>query len=187
MGFNFTDAARGYWRKLNDHSKSGKLEILFDLYYLSFIVGCLKKELFEEEKLGTEFIDAFPESYYDQKEQIIALLISTEIERKGIDPKDRTQIQKTMLNYVKPDSTTRLSKKGETVMKQYAQKGFQIIKDKIPNPFNVDTFIIRYFGEIIKKLEWLIVFTYLTLFSFLNSTKNLWKAFLEVISYSNLT
>ena len=60
-----------------------------------------------------------------------------------------------MLKLVKPDSPSRLSEEGESLMNDYAEKGFRIIYDQIPvPPANLDTFLISYYEKILQKVSW---------------------------------
>jgi len=148
MGFNMSTGAKKYYNKLNRESKSGVFQTQFDFYYLCLIAGFTKKLL--KDKTGEKFVDEFPNDFHTQREQIIGLLITTELARKGIDTKNREQIEKIMLRLVKPDSPTRLSPDGEKLMNQYAQGGFGYISEQIPSAYNLDTFLIHYYKAVIK-------------------------------------
>jgi hypothetical protein len=149
MSFNMSPDSKMYFNKINRESKSGKFQTQFDFYYLCLIMGLIKKEL--KENIGEKFLDEFPSDYHAQREQILGLLISSEIERKGVDFDDRKKIEETMLKMVKPDSPTRLSETGEKLVNQYAQGGFELISNKIPSAYNLDTFLIHYYKLLISK------------------------------------
>lgn len=140
--------ARDYFEELNK-SKHGKLKWQFDFYYLCLMAGFINVDISESK--GEEFVDEFPSAYVAQREQIIGLLISTEIKRNHIDIENRERIERQMLQLVKPDSPSRLSSKGEQRMNEYAENGFKLISDKIPDPPNLDTFLTCYYERIIKK------------------------------------
>ena len=142
MGFSMSDDAKKYFNKL-DESKHGKFRVQFDFYYLCLIAGLLNET--PSECKGEKFVDEFPGIYIGQREQIIGLLIATQINRDKIDIENRERIERLMLKLVKPDSPTRLSSDGENLMNQYAENGFRRIFEKIPTPpSNLDTFLVSY-------------------------------------------
>jgi len=147
MGFNMSNDAKRYFNKLNE-SKHGKLETQFDFYYLCLLAGF--RYMTPSNYKGEEFIDQFPRSFVSQREQIIGLLIATQINKDNIDIENRARLERLMLALVKPDSPSRLSNDGERLMNQYAENGFQRIINEIPTPpNNLDTFLIEYYKKII--------------------------------------
>jgi len=147
MGFNMSKEAKRYFNRLTG-SKHGKLKTQFDFYYLCLIAG-FKNETFSKCK-GEKFVDEFPSDFLMQREQIIGLLIATEINRNKIDMENRERIERLMLKLVKPDSPTQLSNDGESLMNDYAENGFRRILEEIPSPpTNLDTFLVRYYEKVL--------------------------------------
>jgi hypothetical protein len=147
MVFVMTNHARKYYAKLNE-SKHGKFSTMFDFYYLCLIIGIIKQQTLSPK--GTEFIDQFTKEFIPKREEIIGLVISSEILRNNIDFENRARIESSMLSIVKPDSSSRLSAKGENIMNQYAEYGFQKILEIMPDPpLNLDTFLISYYENLI--------------------------------------
>lgn len=141
--------AKLYFNKMAK-TKHGKFKTQFDFYYLCFIAG-VSKEQFCDCK-GEKFVDEFPNDYQMQREQIIGLLVTTEINRKNIDVNNRERLEREMLSLVQPDSTTRLSATGEARMNCYAEYGFKLISEEIPTPpQNLDTFLLRYYEKVLSK------------------------------------
>ncbi len=151
MGFSMSNDAKKYLNKLEE-SKHGKFKVQFDFYYLCLIAGLLNETT--SGCKGEKFIDDFPGIYVMQREQIIGLLIATQISRDKVDIQNRERIERLMLKLVKPDSPTRLSEEGETLMNQYAENGFKRIVEKIPTPpNNLDTFLVSYCERILPKAK----------------------------------
>lgn len=149
MGFSMSDNAKRYFNKLNE-SKHGKFKVQFDFYYLCLMAGLISENT--SECKGEKFIDEFPSVFVPQREQIIGLLIATEIRRNGIDIQNRERLERLMLKLVKPDSPTRLSDEGERLINDYAENGFKWIYEKIPTPpSNLDTFLTGYYERIVNK------------------------------------
>ena len=148
MVFVISNDARRYYTKLNE-SKHGKFQTMFDFYYLCLIAGMINNK--RSTAKGSEFIDQFTKDFIPRREEIIGLLISTEIERNNIDLNNRSRIERLMLALVQPDSASRLSSDGENLMNQYAENGFYKILEEIPEPpINLDTFLITYYEKIVK-------------------------------------
>ena len=148
MVFHITREAKKYYEKL-DKSTTGKLKTEFDFYYLCLLAGFSRGKVSQNN--GVEFYDKFPNEFYHQRQQVIGLLISTEIERRGVNVNDNVQVEKIILYIVKPDSVTLLSNEGEKLLDQYAQNGFELISDEIPveRISNLDTFLAQFY-ELIK-------------------------------------
>ena len=141
--------AKNYFNKLNKESTTGKLQVQFDFYYLCLIAGFINGKI--SENIGDKFVDDFPStSFFPQRDLIVGLLIAAEIDRNEIDTTDRKRIEKLMVGLVKSDSPTHMSEKGERLMNQYAQGGFEYIAGKIPSIYNLNTFLVRYYDEIVK-------------------------------------
>jgi hypothetical protein len=151
MGFIMSNDAKKFFNKLNE-SKHGRFQYQFDFYYLCLIAGLINET--PSECKGEEFFDEFPSGFVLQREQIIGLLIATQIKRDKIDVENRDRLERLMLKLVQPDSPTRLSDYGESLMNQYAENGFKRILEKIPlPPTNLDTFLVSYYERVLTKLK----------------------------------
>lgn len=150
MPFIMSQDASEYWSRLNRRTNTGELKTKFDLYYLCSLIGFSKKELGKLE--GDEFVDLYPKEYANSSDQLIALLIATEIDRQGIDPNDRKVMEDLMKRLVDSNSPIRLSKEGENLLNRYAAKGFEEIQNEIPDPnIKLDTFLIKYYEKFFEK------------------------------------
>ena len=140
--------AKRYFNNLNE-SSHGKLKVQFDFYYLCLIAGFkLKKPV---NVSAEKFVDDFPGLFVMQREQIIGLLIATQINRDQIDVTNRERLERLMLKLVKPDSPSHLSPDGEKLMDEYAESGYRFISEAIPTPpANLDTFLIQYYENVLK-------------------------------------
>lgn len=148
MAFSLSKAAKEYFKKIDDASKTGKFESMWDYYYLCLMAG------FKDGRLGDdpnveEFYKEFHSSYDSSKYQIMASLVSAEIRRQGIINADAEEIRKLMLNLLDKDATTKISKDGLKLMNRYADRGFKLITEKIPQPSELDEFIKNYYENFI--------------------------------------
>lgn len=148
MAFRLSRDAKAYFKKIDDESSTGTFESMWDYYYLCLMIG------FRDGKLGEEpntedFYDRFHSSYDSSKYQIIASLVSAEIRRQGIIITDGEDIRKLMLDLLDKDTTTSVSTNGLKLMNRYADRGFNIINEKIPDPREMDIFLKRYYEEFI--------------------------------------
>lgn len=152
MGFKMSQACKRYYNKF-EGSQHGKFKVQFDFYYLCLMAG-FQSQAISECKGGEEFVAEFPGIYIPQRRQITGLLIATEITRNKIDITNRKRLESVMLSLVKPDTPTKLSPQGERLMDEYAEKGFTLIAEKIPDPpTNFDTFLTNYYERVISKID----------------------------------
>ncbi len=149
--FVLSHEANSFFEKIDKESRHGKFGLKFDYYYLCLVAGFIKKDISKDIRNGSDLVKAFPTEFHSQREQIIGLLIATEIERNKINKDNRERLEKLMLELVQPDSPSKLSPKGLKLMNRYAQSGFDYISEKIPSPYNLDTFLIQYYNEIINQ------------------------------------
>ena len=150
MSFRLSNEVRKYFKKIDANSKTGKFKNMWDYYYLCLMVGFRNEELGEEISESSEFNKDFPRSYYSNRYQIIAALILAEIRRQGIMKNDSDKIRKLMLELLDTDAVTKISNTGLKRMNRYAEKGFRLINEKIPEPVEMDEFIKKYYEEFIE-------------------------------------
>lgn len=149
MSFKLTKEARAYFDKLDKNSTTGKFENVWDYYYLCLMVG-YKKCKFGEDPTEVEFNKEFPKVYNAHKNLIIATLISTEIQRQGINRNDEDKIRKLMQDLLDRDSSTKLNSEGITLMNKYADYGFKTINEDIIQPQEMDEFLKIYYDKYMK-------------------------------------
>jgi hypothetical protein len=154
MPFRLPKATRQFFDEIVTTGSSGRNDenkfIWFDAYYLCLLVGLGKAKISPDTDNALlesgEFVDYYPEPYFESRDYIAGLLIATEAERKGIPKDDAVALQKLMLSYVDYESSTRLSKTGHDILNQYAARGIDIIKSAMSaKPFNVEVFLREYF------------------------------------------
>lgn len=150
MSFEITKEADKYLNQLNRNSKSGSLDIDWDFYYICALVGMYHRRLNSEIKEDElrELTRSFPQKYHDKKFYIIALLIESEIHRKGVETRSRKELEKFMLKKVE-EGETGLSENGEELLNKYAAGGLEIIKEKIGRVEDLHVFFIRLYEEIL--------------------------------------
>lgn len=143
MGFKLSDSARKYFRKIETQSTTGKFPHLWDKYYLCFMVGALEETLGNEPE-GDEFISEFISEYHDQRYEILGMLVSAEINRTSIPWDDEDKIREIMLDLLNPANTNLLTQDGERLMNKYAQGGYEVMAEEIPEPRQLDDFLQEY-------------------------------------------
>jgi len=106
---------------------------MWDFYYFCFSVGLSKKRLISESKL-TGFSHTMEIQYFVFRSEIVAALVSTEIERKGLSL-SRENILSEFKVLTEPAQS--LSLRGQELLNYYAEGGFDIIfgeSQDIQNP-----------------------------------------------------
>lgn len=150
MAFQISNETRKYFQKINDKSTTGQFEIIWDYYYLCLMVGFRNGELCVNDGESSEFINEFPRLYRSNRYQIISALILSEINRQGLAETDSAGIRKLMLELLDKDEPTNISNEGLKRMNMYAEQGFILINEKIPQLYEMSDFIKRYYEEFIE-------------------------------------
>ncbi|MCL2295580.1 MAG: hypothetical protein FWC29_00645 [Methanomassiliicoccaceae archaeon] len=96
---------------------------MWDFYYFCFSVGFSKRKLTSENKL-TGFSNTMEIHYFVFRSEVVAALVSTEIERKGL-----TMSAENIIAEFREltDPIDSLSPKGQEILNYYAEGGFRII------------------------------------------------------------
>lgn len=148
MSFILSDEANAYLARLNTNKKAGILKTKFDFYYLCLLVGFNKGELVSGDPKGEVFIDVPPKEHTDSYKEILGVLLSSEIKRRGVEVKDRNSMEKIMMELLDPNSVNQLSEDGARILNRYAAKGFEEIIEALPEPnTRLDTFLIKYYSS----------------------------------------
>ncbi len=149
MSFRLSQTARDYFRRIDDNSTTGKFETLWDKYYLCLVSGLVHRRLGQETGTDAEFITSFIAQYFDQRFEIIAAFVAAEMARKDI-PVEEKEIRRLMVDLLNPNSPTYLTDEGHRLMNRYAEGGFEVIRDAIPDPFEFDLFMKEFYDACVK-------------------------------------
>lgn len=155
MPFRLSKQARSYFSEIEKGSTTGDFDTLWDKYYLSAMAGILeRRRVPEDEEPDSEqvFMEEVIEPYQDQKYDIYSALIVAEIERGNIPWDKKSEIRELMLELLDSTSHTQLSDYGAQVLNCYAESGFRLIEDEIPQSFDLDEFLEAY-HSLVQDLE----------------------------------
>ena len=94
---------------------------------------------------ATAFVDNYPADFAESGDYIAGLLIGAEAKRKDIPAGDANALELLMTTLVESQSRTRLSADGENLLSQYADRGIDIITEKMPAHTSLDSFLQDYF------------------------------------------
>lgn len=147
MAFRMTGKCRKFFEYLydKDNRNHSKFKYLFDEYYFCLMVGLAAEMYDENAKLeSSEITDSYPGDYVYSRDYIAGLLIATERKRRGIPESDSAALEKLMVEYLDPESKTRLSSAGEERLNQYAARGIDIMMEEMTKPYDLETFLIQY-------------------------------------------
>lgn len=149
MPFRLPKKCREFFKEITDTNKNDgtKLNMLFDGYYLSLLVGLAQAKRSENAELeATELVDSFPGGYHDSRDYIAGLLIATEAKCLGIATNDADALERLMTTLVDSQSKTRLTTLGENRLNQYAARGIELMIDKMLGQHNcLEEFFQDYF------------------------------------------
>lgn len=141
MGFKLSPLAKEYFESIDSKSRTGKFGVMWDGYYFSFMTGAMFRKVAPEPS-ATPFVEYFPEqSYYPHRYEILAMLVSAELDRNAIPRHDEPQVRTLMLKLLEPGNQTGLTSEGMKLMNCYAEAGSQILHDRIPAPTDLYEFL----------------------------------------------
>lgn len=145
MPFRLPKKCRGYFKDITG-KENAKLDILFDGYYLSMLVGLAQTKIDTNADLEpSELVDEYPLSYQESRDYIAALLIATEAKRIPVDVTNADALEQLMTNLIDSHSKTRLSREGEERLNQYAARGIDVILENMPHHTRLEVFYQDYF------------------------------------------
>lgn len=132
MPFRLPKKCRIYFADITERSNESKLDTLFDGYYLCALIGLGQGKLNDSPNLeASAFVDNYPSDFAESGDYIAGLLICAEIKRKGIPVNDANALEKLMTKIVESQSRTRLSSEGEELLSKYADRGIDVIQEKM--------------------------------------------------------
>lgn len=147
MAFRLPKRCDTIFKDLIDNGNDLKLKLKFDAYYLSLLVGLANKQIIvNPEYASSELVGEYPKEYFEYRDYIAGLLISTEAERLIGELVDSAELESLIKSLIKSDSPTRLTNEGEKRLNQYAAKGSEIIHEKMMKHEFLDDFYLDYFG-----------------------------------------
>lgn len=146
MPFRLPKKCRVYFAHITDTHDEAKLNTLFDGYYLAALVGLAQGKINSTPDLeATAFVDNYPIDFTESRDYIAGLLIGAEAKRKDIPVGDANALELLMNALVESQSRTRLSADGENLLNQYADRGIDIIMEKMPVHTSLEDFLQDYF------------------------------------------
>lgn len=132
MPFRLPKKCRSYFAGIIERSDESKLDTLFDGYYLCALIGLGQGKFNDTPNLESgAFVDNYPTDFAESGDYIAGLLICAEIKRKGIPINDANALEKLMTKIVESQSRTRLSSEGEELLSKYADRGIDVIQEKM--------------------------------------------------------
>jgi len=149
--FRLSLDARQHFKNLYDNKH---LLLDFDAFYFCLIIGLAKCKINTEISVANapEMVDDFPGPYRNQRDYIIALFLSRELKRLGIEASNKKGLNQIVARMLMPDSKSKLTNEGVKCMNQYAAMGFDVLKENIPNkPVYLEAFLQSYV-ELVRKL-----------------------------------
>ncbi len=131
MPFRLPKKCRSYFSDITGRDET-LLDTLFDGYYLCALIGLAQGKLNTNADLeASEFLDYYPADYAESGDYIAGLLIAAEAKRKAIPVNDANALEKLMTQLVESQSRTRLSVEGENLLNQYADRGIDVIMERM--------------------------------------------------------
>jgi hypothetical protein len=128
------------------HHIHGDFQIDFDIYYLCLMAGLRSGSRQDIAAAETsELVDHFPGEYKARGRVVVALLLSRELRRLGINFAERRLVHESIQTLVDPLSPSHLSDAGMREANRYAYGGFEVLTEWFADPpLHIETFLVHY-------------------------------------------
>ena len=151
-GFERHKNIKKYYEAFSGEGKNKIFNTMWDLYYLSFLIGLSANKKTPEFGMGdgTAELDRDMANYAKKKYSLIALLLVLSTDK---DVDDTEKLQKLLNEYVDSENNT-LNENGFRKMNEYAFAGFEYLEDKIsPHPSNAGVLFEKIYQQVSKAFE----------------------------------
>ena len=145
--FRLSQEARNYYREIKDRSTTGEFDSVWDEYYLSAMAGIKARRRVptdEQPSQEREFVTEVIEDYNDHRYELYSAMIVAEVDREGIPWTEEDEIRGLMLDILDSTSHTNLTDYGSKVLNCYAEQGFKLVQNQIPEAPELDEFLESY-------------------------------------------
>ena len=145
MPFHLPRDARNWFKEIRKD-----MDLDFDIYHMCLLAGLKTGEKIDLKlQETTELVDSFPGQYRDHGREIIALFLSSELRKAGLDESDRAKVHEFIGDLIDPLSPSHLSARGLREMNRYCWGGFDVItawfEDK---PYHLEAFLPRFVQQL---------------------------------------
>jgi hypothetical protein len=155
MGFRLPKGARSFFAAMDVRKDEGsglssdaeepRIEHLFDMFYFCLMLGLQTRELGRSEDVESkDFYSEYPIAYSSYAGLIAALLIESEMVRRGIRLTDAQALENLMLEVLDHRTPTILKDAGVDLANRYAARGMQLIYENISKTSRLEVFLIHY-------------------------------------------
>jgi len=137
---------KAYFKDIQGRADAGaRFDYDFDQFYLCLMVGLDDGQLGLEADLEpAEFVKGYTAAYKPYAPVIAGLLVEAEIRRQGV-PTSKEALQKEFSDLLDVDNAgTHLNEDGTKLLSRYAVRGFELIRDRIPEPRTLEDFLVAY-------------------------------------------
>lgn len=137
---------RSYFKDIQGRTDGGaRFEFDFDQFYLCLMVGLDDGKLAPESDLEqAEFVKGYTATYRPYAPVIAGMLVEAEMRRQGV-PVAKEAVQREILEIIEVgNGGTQLKDEATTLLSRYAARGFELIREAIPNPRTLEDFLVAY-------------------------------------------
>ncbi|HIO48612.1 TPA: hypothetical protein EYN23_14840 [Candidatus Poribacteria bacterium] len=142
--FKFEDMTRVYFKTMEKSSSSGKFKDLISQYWLCALLGIAHNENQKDPEDPKEIVDNFAGPLKEHQHLIRALLFWKYVDKKGYSVDDTTEITTALKEVFDEQSESKLSQTAHNELDRYAAAGFMKLREKIPHPHDLATFLVDY-------------------------------------------
>jgi len=128
----------------------GPIKIEFDLYYIYLIVGLglgRTESLSEQDSDSKELIRYYPKAYQSVRHRIATLLLYCDLKASSFDINHKKIVKSKIEEILSADSVILLSDDSCKQLNNYANGGFEAIREELVNPPSDSALFLIYVYE----------------------------------------
>ena len=123
----------------------GVFHLDFDYWYLCFLLG-VASGVKAPVSNGQDMLPRFPEKYSGVDGVLTGMVLKGELVDKGVALSERSEVHQVIDQLIAPSSVAHLSNSGFKAFNEYAEGGFEILRERLEYqaPHDSVTFLINY-------------------------------------------
>ena len=146
--FRWSKNTKDWSENLLDNKRNSVIKIDFDLYYLFLLIGLgLGRSEALNEKNSTDIIRYYPSKYTAQRHKIAMMLIYCDLKASGFSTNDKNIVKSKIEEIITSDSVNLITSDGEKLLNNYANGGYEAVREKMAKVEPNDALFIKILYE----------------------------------------
>lgn len=146
--FRWSKNTKDWSENLLDNKRNSVIKIDFDLYYIFLLIGLgLGRSEALNEKNSTDIIRYYPSKYTAQRHKIAMMLIYCDLKTSGFSTNDKNIVKSKIEEIITSDSVNLITSDGEKLLNNYANGGYEAVREKMAKVEPNDALFIKILYE----------------------------------------